>query len=167
MTIFTSRQRSCGKVMSSIVSVSLFGGVPNTGIPPPQKTTARTCSNLFSLDLTTEGPPPTCSQCSLYVCRQAGAWHSTEILSCFLLLFCSCSTTPCSIKISVCRLSLPAPIVPVGSRKRKPSAPSCSPQKDPKTIKLVPDSDATEETEVKIVRRDKPKPSGESINTNL
>ena len=50
---------------------------------------------------------------------------------------------------------MPAPVVPTGSRKRKPSAPSCSPQKDPKAARIVAEDDA-EEQEVQIVWRDIP-----------
>ena len=53
----TSRTRTCGKVMFTVVSVCLsvhqgWGGSPGTGLSPHPETV----SNMFNLDLTTQGP---------------------------------------------------------------------------------------------------------------
>ena len=51
--------------------------------------------------------------------------------------------------------SVPVPVVPIGSRKRKPSAPACSPTKDPKSAKTTTEEES-EEGEVQIIWRDVP-----------
>ena len=64
--IFTARQRSCGKVMLSVVSVYIQRGAPVQsfdalslqGLPPAQgPSPSQTCSNLFDLDLTGQRLP--------------------------------------------------------------------------------------------------------------
>ena len=62
--IITARQRSCGQVMFSVVSVCQSfclqgggGGTPCMGPwPPPIPPHAQTCSNLFKLDIAIQGP---------------------------------------------------------------------------------------------------------------
>ena len=47
--------------------------------PPPQ-----TCSNLIRLDLTVQGPPPTCSHLFVmkHVWSASRSWHPTRMLTC-------------------------------------------------------------------------------------
>ena len=58
--------------------------------PPPQKIIFQTwtCSNMFNLDLTIQGPPPLPPACSNFSlcstdCLKADGWHSTEMPSYF------------------------------------------------------------------------------------
>ena len=61
-----------------------------TNICSPDPCSPWICLNLFKLDLVIEGLPSsfpagnihTCSLCTPDVCRQAGGWSLTEMLSC-------------------------------------------------------------------------------------
>ena len=61
--VFTTRRRSCGKVMFSVMSVCLFRRGSCTGPQPPPRTRSGlslppTFSNLINLDLTLHRTPP-------------------------------------------------------------------------------------------------------------
>ena len=79
--VVTARQRSCGKIMFSVVCVrhSVHGGGGGlcTGPQP-----SRTSSNLFNLDLTVQPTPTYLNLCTLNG-RLSASWHSTEMPSCY------------------------------------------------------------------------------------
>ena len=109
-TFITARQRSCGKVMFSVVCVCVCvfregrGIRPLTQPPlkhpsPPSPYRALPLSDTFKL--VQLGPPPrhtqTCSLCKEN-CQLEGGWHSTERPSCIVHGILS-SMTCYSVKI--------------------------------------------------------------------
>ena len=86
-TFITARQRSCGKVMFSVVCVCVCfqrGGTRPLTQPPPPYTTLplSDMSKLVQLG----PPPPTYLRLVHYAenCQRAGAWHSAEMPSCIV-----------------------------------------------------------------------------------
>ena len=90
--VFKARQRSCGKVMFSVMSVcqqipsSLSTGPPPTpSVQGPVLVPVQTCSNLFKLDLNVQEHPPDMFRLGHYVAHNVGKRAVGIRLKCLLV----------------------------------------------------------------------------------